>query len=326
MSKRKLNTKNKKIRIAAIGSALATGGVIVALPPSADAADEKTPEQITGMCHMSAKINGEQRSTADFGGGLGDGFAADTCDFVETKFETFDGPRGKVTVDFPNCEPNATDPAKVNVEWSTTVTQGEGKYTVTQQGGGGGILGFLTGSWLKHRATMDMAIDSATASESEEREVPVGKVLHMEFTPKMQRMTGVWKVHSDAREATTVANPVPEVNLDAEEVVEGPSILESAAGGANVTDVEIPQATVPRTRFPARSPRTRRSPPCSTVAWNRATTPSLPTARTPPSASASTPRSGSWRWATTLPPSPSTMASALPPDAWLGWRAAYAAS
>ncbi|MFC8241534.1 hypothetical protein [Streptomyces chartreusis] len=241
------------------------------------------------MRHRSAKINGEQRSTADFGGGLGGGFAADTCDFVETKFETFDGPAEKVTVDFPNYEPNATDPAKVNVEWSTTVAQGKGRYTVTQQGGGGGILGFLTGSWLKHKAALDMTIDSATASGSEEREVPVGKVLQVEFTPKMQRMTGVWKVHSDAREATTFTHPVPEVNLDAEEVVEGPSMLESAAGGANVTDVEIPQATVPRTRFPSRSPRTRRSPPCFTVAWNRPTTPSLPTARAPPSASTSAP-------------------------------------
>lgn len=229
--------KNRKVRFVAIGAAVASGAAVATvLLPSANAADEKTPEQIMSMCHRSAKINGEQRSVSDFNASFGDGFAADTCDFEETNFETFDGPTEKVTVGFPNCEPNATDPAKVTTEWSTAVAQGKGKYTVTQQGAGGGILGFLTGSWQKHQGTLDLTIEEATASESEEREVPVGKVLHVEFTPKIQRMTGVWKVHSDAREQGTVIPASPEVNLEAEEVVEGPVILEGAAGAPGRVD------------------------------------------------------------------------------------------
>ncbi len=55
-------------------------------------------------------------------------------------------------VDFPNCEPGATEPASVSIGWSATVAQGEGKYTVTQQGGGGGLFGFLSGSRTKHKA------------------------------------------------------------------------------------------------------------------------------------------------------------------------------
>jgi hypothetical protein len=226
----------KKIRLVAIGSALATGAAIVTLLPSADAAEEKTPEQIMSMCQRAAKINGKQQSTSDFGGGLGDGFAADTCDFVETKFETFDGPTQKVTVDFPNCEPNATEPSTVTTEFSHAVAQGQGKYTVTQQGGGGGLFGALSGAWLKHKGTLDLTIKSATASESEQRSVPVGKVLHVEFTPKMQRMTGVWKVHTAAREQSSVIPAQPEVNLEAEEVVEGPVIRPGVAGAPGLAD------------------------------------------------------------------------------------------
>ena len=235
MAKRRF--KNKKVRYLAIGASLVTGtAVVTVLLPSANAADEKTPEQIMTMCNQSAVINGEQRETRDFGGGLGDGFAADNCDFVETNFETFDGPTEKVTVDFPNCEPNATDPAKITTEFSKAVGQGEGRYTVTQQGAGGGIFGFLNGSWLKHKATLDMTIKTATAKESEQREVPVGKVLHVTFTPKMQRMTGVWKVRIDASSGSFGVNPSEEKNFEAPEVVEGPVILESAAGTPGLAD------------------------------------------------------------------------------------------
>lgn len=234
MAKRKL--RNKKVRYVAIGAALATGGAIVALLPSANAADDKTPDQIMSMCERSAVVNGTQRSVRDFGGGFADGFAADNCDFVETNFETFDGPTEKASVDFPNCEPNASAPAKVSITWSATAAQGEGKYTVTQQGGGGGLFGFLSGSWVKHKGTLDMTVKSATAGDTEQREVPVGKVLHMEFTPKMQRMTGEWRVRIDAREATTVTNATPEQNFVAPDVVEGPSILAGAAGAPGVVD------------------------------------------------------------------------------------------
>ncbi|CAM5475003.1 hypothetical protein [Streptomyces aurantiogriseus] len=229
--------RNKKVRYVAIGASLVTGAAVATvLLPSANAADEKTPEQITTMCQRSAVLNGKQQSVSDFGGGFADGFMADNCDFVETKFETFDGPTEKASIDFPNCEPNATTPAKVSVTWSSTAAQGQGKYTVTQQGGGGGLFGLLSGSWLKHKGTLDMTVKSATAGATEQHEVPVGKVLHMEFTPKMQRMTGEWRVRIDAREATTVTNATPEQNFVAPEVVEGPVVLPGAAGAPGVVD------------------------------------------------------------------------------------------
>ncbi|WP_327315881.1 hypothetical protein [Streptomyces sp. NBC_01235] len=234
MAKRRL--KNRKVRYAAIGAALATGGVVVTLLPSANAAEDKTPDQIMTMCQRSAVLNGKQQSVEDFGGGFADGFMADNCDFVETKFETFDAPTEKSSIDFPNCEPNATEPAKVSITWSATAAQGQGKYTVTQQGGGGGLFGFLSGSWVKHKGTLDMTVKSATAGATEQREVPVGKVLHMEFTPKMQRMTGEWRVRIDARSATTTTNATPEKNFVAPDVVEGPVILPGAAGAPGVAD------------------------------------------------------------------------------------------
>ncbi|MFH0177294.1 hypothetical protein ACIA6D_13880 [Streptomyces cacaoi] len=220
----------------AIGAALATGGAIVTLLPSANAADEKTPDQIMRMCQRSAVLNGKQQSVRDFGGAFADGFESDNCDFVETKFETFDGPTEKSSIDFPNCEPNATDPAKVSITWSATAAQGQGKYTVTQQGAGGGLFGFLSGSWLKHKGTLDMTVKSATAGATEQREVPVGKVLHMEFTPKIQRMTGEWRVRIDADPGSFAVNPSPEQNFVAPDVVEGPVILPGAAGAPGVAD------------------------------------------------------------------------------------------
>ncbi|MEV0638710.1 hypothetical protein AB0I77_27980 [Streptomyces sp. NPDC050619] len=234
MSQRKL--KNKKIRVVAIGSALATGGAIVALLPSANAADEKTPDQIMRMCERSEVLNGKRQSVSDFNGSFADGHESDNCDFVETNFETFDGPTEKASIDFPNCEPNATEPAKVSVTWSATAAQGQGRYTVTKQGAGGGLFGLLSGSWQSHRGTLDMTVKSATAGDTEEREVPVGKVLHMEFTPKMQRMTGEWRVRLDAREATTTTNATPEKNFVAPEVIEGPVVLPGAAGAPGVVD------------------------------------------------------------------------------------------
>ncbi|MFI1924668.1 MULTISPECIES: hypothetical protein [unclassified Streptomyces] len=220
----------------AIGAALATGGAIVTLLPSANAADEKTPDQIMRMCQRSAVLNGKQQSVSDFGGAFADGFESDNCDFVETKFETFDGPTEKSSIDFPNCEPNAAEPAKVSITWSAAAAQGQGKYSVTQQGAGGGLFGFLSGSWLKHKGTLDMTVKSATAGATEQREVPVGKVLHMEFTPKLQRMTGEWRVRLDADPGSFAVNPSPERNFVAPDVVEGPVILPGAAGAPGVVD------------------------------------------------------------------------------------------
>jgi len=236
MSKRRL--QNKKIRVVAVGAALATGGVIVALLPSANAAEEKTSEQITTMCQRAKVLNGKEQSIFDFGGHpiAGPGFESDDCRFVETKFETFDGPREKASIDYPNCEPNATEPAKVDATWSATAAQGQGKYTATQQGAGGGLFGALSGSWLKHKGTLDMTVRSVSAGDTERREVPVGKVLHLEFTPKLQRMTGEWRVRIDARPATTVTNATPEQNFTAPEVVEGPVVLPGAAGAPGLVD------------------------------------------------------------------------------------------
>ncbi|TQJ53775.1 hypothetical protein FBY34_1517 [Streptomyces sp. SLBN-115] len=234
MARRRL--RNRKVRYVAIGAALATGGAVVTLLPSANAADEKTPDQIMRMCQRSAVLNGKQQSVSDFGGAFADGFESDNCDFVETKFETFDGPTEKSSIDFPNCEPNAAEPAKVSITWSAAAAQGQGKYSVTQQGAGGGLFGFLSGSWLKHKGTLDMTVKSATAGATEQREVPVGKVLHMEFTPKLQRMTGEWRVRLDADPGSFAVNPSPEQNFVAPDVVEGPVILPGAAGAPGVAD------------------------------------------------------------------------------------------
>ncbi|GAA2651697.1 hypothetical protein [Streptomyces vastus] len=237
MAKRRF--KNKKVRYVAIGAAITTGAAVATvLLPSANAAEEKTPEQILRMCERTQVLNGKKQSLEDFGGhGIaGPGFESDTCDFVETNFETFDGPKQKVTVDFPNCEPNATEPAKVDATWKATVGQGEGKYTATQQGAGGGLFGALSGSWLKHKGTTDLTLKTVTAGDKETREVPVGKVLHMEFTPKMQRMTGVWRVRIEAREQGTVIPATPEQQYEAEEVVEGPVTLPGAAGAPGIAD------------------------------------------------------------------------------------------
>ncbi|MEU5042256.1 hypothetical protein [Streptomyces griseorubiginosus] len=237
MARRRL--RNKKIRYAVIGAGLATGAAVAAvLLPSANAAEEKTADQVMDLCNRAKVVNGKQQSIEDFGGHpiAGPSFGSDNCDFVETNFETFDGPTEKSSIDFPNCEPNATDPAKVSVTWSAGAAQGQGKYTVTQQGGGGGLFGLLSGSWLKHKGTLDMTVTSATAGATEQREVPVGKVLHMEFTPKLQRMTGEWRVRIDAREATTVTNATPEQNFVAPDVVEGPVVLPGAAGAPGLVD------------------------------------------------------------------------------------------
>ncbi|MDX3645137.1 hypothetical protein [Streptomyces sp. MB09-02B] len=237
MAKRRF--RNKKIRYVAIGSSIVTiAAVATVLLPSASAAEEPTPEQIIDMCNRTEVLNGKEQDIFDFGGHpiAGPSFGSDTCDFVETKFETFDGPTEKVTVDFPNCEPNATEPSKVTTEFSKAIGQGQGKYTATQQGALGGLFGALSGGWVKHKGTLDMTVKTATASESEQREVPVGKVMHVTFTPKMQRMTGEWRVHHDASPGSFAVNPTPERNFVAPEVVEGPVILESAAGTPGLAD------------------------------------------------------------------------------------------
>lgn len=237
MAKRRL--KNKKVRLVAIGSALATGGVVIALLPSANAAEgDRTPEQIMLLCQRAKVLDGKQQDIFDFGGHpvAGPTFESDNCDFKETLFETFDGPVEKASVDFPNCEPNATEPAKVSITWTASASQGQGKYTVTQQGGGGSLFGAIGGSWLKHKGTLDLTTKVASAGDTEEREVPVGKVLHMEFTPKMQRMTGEWRVRINANPGSFAVNATPEQNFVAPDVIEGPVVLAGAAGAPGLAD------------------------------------------------------------------------------------------
>lgn len=236
MAKRRL--KNKKVRLVAVGSALATGGVIIALLPSANAAEEKTPEQIITMCERARVLNGKSQDIFAFGGHpiAGPSHESDNCVYEETDFEFYDGPPEKASIDFPNCEPNATEASKVSITWKATVAQGSGKYTATQQGAGGGLFGFLSGAWLKHKGTTDMTVKSVTAGDTENREVPVGKVLHLEFTPKMQRMTGEWRVRINASEGSFAVNASPEKNFVASEIVEGPVILPGAAGAAGIAD------------------------------------------------------------------------------------------
>jgi hypothetical protein len=229
--------RNKKIRYAAIGAAITTGAAVATvLLPSANAAEEKTPEEIMGLCERTKVLNGKNQSLEDFGGhGIaGPGFASDSCDFVETKFETFNGPAEKVTIDFPNCEANSSP--KAEFKWTANVGQGEGKYTATQQGAGGGLFGALSGSWLKHKGTTDITVKTVTAGDSETRQVPAGKVLHMEFTPKMQRMTGEWRVKINADPGGFAVNPTPEQNFTAPDVVEGPVVLPGAAGAPGIAN------------------------------------------------------------------------------------------
>ncbi|MFJ9892621.1 hypothetical protein ACIQPR_04740 [Streptomyces sp. NPDC091280] len=220
----------------AIGAALATGGAVVALLPSANAAEEKTPAQIMTMCNRSAVLNGKQQSVSDFGGGFADGFMADNCDFVETKFETFNGPTEKASIDFPNCEPDATAPAKVSIAWESEVAQGKGRQIAVVQGGSGGLFGVLSGAWSVHKSTLDMTTNTAKAGSKDTFEVPVGKVVAIEFTPKMQRMTGEWRVRIDADPGSFAVNPSPEQNFVLEDVVEGPVMLPGAAGAPGVVD------------------------------------------------------------------------------------------
>ncbi|SEQ99298.1 hypothetical protein SAMN04487983_101057 [Streptomyces sp. yr375] len=234
MAKRRL--KNRKIRYVAIGAALATGGVIVTLLPSANAADAKSPDEIMLICERTKVLNGKNQKLDDFGAGFGDGFRSDNCEFVETNFETFDGPTEKSSIDFPNCEPNATTPAKVSITWTASAAQGQGKYKSTQQGAAGGLFGALSGSWLRHKGSLDMTTKTATAGDTEERQVPVGKVLHMEFTPKIQRMTGEWRVRIDANPGSFAVNPSAEQNFTAPDTVEGPAVLPGAAGSPGLMD------------------------------------------------------------------------------------------
>lgn len=231
--------KNRKIKFVAIGAALATGSALITLPSASAAeqqatgraavkADTKTPEEIMRMCDNSRVINGVEQELENW---MNDSFLADSCEFIQTKpMEFFNGPKEKTSVDYANCEPNATEPVPVSLQGTTEIAQGQGKYTSTQQGFLAGVFGALNASWVKHEGTTDMTVKAVGTTLTDKDKVPVGKVLYMTFTPRMQRMTGIWRVKIDARPATTVTNAVPEQIFEAPEVVEGPVVLEGAAG------------------------------------------------------------------------------------------------
>jgi hypothetical protein len=209
----------------AISSAVAIGAVIVTLP-SAHAAPEKTPDEIMRMCEAARVVNGEPQTIEDFQNRVG--FLASSCDFVETDFKVFWGETKLLGAEVPNCEPNATKPLVKEVGGTDSVGQGQGKYTATQTGGGGGLLGILSLAWQKHRGTTELTTEYVESGSTHTETIPVGKVLQMTVTPRMQRMTGVWKVRRDAVEGSVVSSP--EENYEAEEVVEGPHVLPSAQG------------------------------------------------------------------------------------------------
>ncbi|MGI5192655.1 hypothetical protein ACQEVY_03170 [Streptomyces sp. CA-288835] len=129
MAKRRY--KNRKVRLVAVGAALATGGAVAALLPSANAAEEKTAEEIMRMCSKARVIDGKEQQF----NGIDNVPLADSCDFIPGKIEKFNGPTEQVTPVNRNCPPNLNPDQVDQGTWSTTVGQGQGKYTVTQQGG-----------------------------------------------------------------------------------------------------------------------------------------------------------------------------------------------
>ncbi|MFJ2440635.1 hypothetical protein ACIOWG_09260 [Streptomyces sp. NPDC087658] len=215
-------------------SALAIGGGgALLMMPNANAAD-RSPEEIMGLCNDTEKLNGVTQSFPD----ISKSARSSTCDFEETNFETFDGPTEKVTPEFPNCEPDVNENSTVSVNWTHTTAQKRGTYTSIDQGGLANVFGALGGSWSKHKGTLDLKTESSSAGDTSEFSVPAGKVLHIEFTPKLQRMTGKWKVLIQHPPAVLGASR-PDENYEAPDVVEGPVILPGAAGAPGVTDGKV---------------------------------------------------------------------------------------
>lgn len=110
--------------MAAVG--LAVGATVLTLMPSVNAAE--SAQDIMDKCNKARKINGVTQ-TFD---GIDNLPLAGTCDFEQTSFTTFDGKTAKVTVDYPNCEPDAVDNAKISVKEDWSTAQITGKHTFTQ--------------------------------------------------------------------------------------------------------------------------------------------------------------------------------------------------
>lgn len=170
-----------------MGAVLAVGGAAVTPAPGHAA----TSEEIMAWCKEARYINGKKQEFTD---SMLDSPSADSCDYRQVgELEIYEGVTEKVTPDFPNCDPDATE-MKASVSWTFTVGQRAGHYLGIDQGGTGGLFGVLNGSWMKHTGSLDLTIKEGTVADSSIYDVPPGKVLYIEFTPKLQRMNGEWQV------------------------------------------------------------------------------------------------------------------------------------
>jgi len=221
----------RKVRLLGIGAAAVLGASALAIAPFANAAE--SPESIMAKCDASIFIEGKEQR---FNALSGKRPMADTCDLVEVSFTSFDGPTERVTEIFRNCPPDSSAGTEVTATWSASVGQITGRYKFTTVGAGGSLFGALNGAWLKHTGTLDLKYEYTESIDTQVFELPVGKTLYVNFTPKMQSMKAVWKVHTAARN-----NPMgissPEYNAEAQEEVIGPLVLTGGSIDGKVSPV-----------------------------------------------------------------------------------------
>jgi hypothetical protein len=218
--------KKKKNRLLVVGAAAAVGVTVLTLLPSANAAE--SAQQIMDKCNKARKINGVSQTFPQ----IDDLPLADTCDFEQTSFTTFDGTTAKVSIDYPNCAPDTVENAKASVKEDWSTAQITGKYTYTQFGGNLGFFGALNISWKSHTGTLDLTTKTVTTSNTDQFNIPIGKVLHVEFTPKMYKMTGIWHVKTKSQSIG-----IPDYAADAPEEVVGPKMLDNGLADGTTTPV-----------------------------------------------------------------------------------------
>lgn len=210
--------KKTRWAVTAIAFSGAIGGTLGvtsgSLLPPQQQAYAATPEEIIEWCENAATLDGEAQSFT------GDSAPqAHSCDYEETSFTTVDGSVEKVSVDFPNCKPDITEALDVEIDWSMLVAQRPGTHAATKDATG--PLGkVLNAAWTKHEGTLGLTVPEAPAGGKNKYDVPVGKVLHIEFTPQLNRMEGTWTVvKEEGGEPVTVP-----------EVTEGPTVGTTADG------------------------------------------------------------------------------------------------
>lgn len=179
-------------------------------------------QTVISLCERAAVINGVPQKFV----GVGNGPLADTCTFREIGFETFTGPTVRVSEEFPNCPPDTFEDGSVAVAFERGIAQVTGDYKFTQAGVAGGMLGAVNGSWKKHTGALDLTLDTVTARDNSTWPLPGGKVLHVTFTPKMQRMTGEWHVYTKrVPGGMPGGDPIVIHDLRATQEVVGPVVL-----------------------------------------------------------------------------------------------------